>query len=317
MALDKTLERIDKTISRINTHPEYSANVHREVSAALREDAARHSQSIEERAVNGHPVEAYPSRNDTARSLMEGIDYLSKYGLDISSLAVLGNIVAPDKHPYRFFRRGTVLSGEFSPPDATNVPQEVKFLLDTLQNTSMHPVTRAAEAHLDLVRIHPYEDGNGRAARLVQCFTLQQRGYTAAIIPATDRDIYLTLIGKALHDRYGRVSSGLDPGDNDKVFYEFIASKVLGSAEYLDQELQKRRMYEITFQNVTNKGIVHNIASALRRTPHEVSAKVCDGTHKKSWKIEAVGNISKEQLNDFVGRFAPRYGIKYSVASSV
>ena len=39
-----------------------------------------------------------------------------------------------------------------------------------------HPVVRAAMAHLNLVSIHPFRDGNGRLARIVQSLVLAKEG---------------------------------------------------------------------------------------------------------------------------------------------
>jgi Fic family protein len=51
-------------------------------------------------------------------------------------------------------------------PDATKVPALMDALIDSLHTgLSMDPVVRSAMAHLNLVMIHPFRDGNGRMAR--------------------------------------------------------------------------------------------------------------------------------------------------------
>jgi Fic family protein len=51
-------------------------------------------------------------------------------------------------------------------PDAGNVPALMDALVDSLQTgLSLEPVVRSAMAHLNLVMIHPFRDGNGRMAR--------------------------------------------------------------------------------------------------------------------------------------------------------
>ena len=43
--------------------------------------------------------------------------------------------------------------------------------INWLHMTNDHPVIIAAKAHLDLVTIHPFIDGNGRTSRLLMnCF---------------------------------------------------------------------------------------------------------------------------------------------------
>jgi Fic family protein len=57
-----------------------------------------------------------------------------------------------------------------------------------------HPLIVAAEAHTKLVSIHPFIDGNGRAARLLMNLILLQHGYVPAVIKHKDRAAYLDAI---------------------------------------------------------------------------------------------------------------------------
>jgi len=60
-----------------------------------------------------------------------------------------------------------------------------------------HPVIIAARAHHKLVAIHPFIDGNGRAARFLMNLVLVQNGYPwSAIIPESRR-AYLAALDKA------------------------------------------------------------------------------------------------------------------------
>ena len=59
-----------------------------------------------------------------------------------------------------------------------------------------HPVEFAAIIHKDLVTIHPFIDGNGRAARLLMNLALLQAGYPVAIIPPILRRDYLDTLNK-------------------------------------------------------------------------------------------------------------------------
>jgi len=62
-------------------------------------------------------------------------------------------------------------------PDAADVPALVDELVESLASgRDDHVVVRAAMAHLNLVSIHPFEDGNGRVARIVQSLVLGREG---------------------------------------------------------------------------------------------------------------------------------------------
>ena len=53
-------------------------------------------------------------------------------------------------------------------------------LMETLKVADQAPVmVRAAMAHINLVMIHPYRDGNGRMARILQSLVLSRDGILA------------------------------------------------------------------------------------------------------------------------------------------
>jgi Fic family protein len=60
---------------------------------------------------------------------------------------------------------------------ADEVPARMAALCQWLNTTNEHPLTRAAIAHLEFVRIHPFMDGNGRTARLLETLLLAQHGW--------------------------------------------------------------------------------------------------------------------------------------------
>jgi Fic family protein len=66
----------------------------------------------------------------------------------------------------------------YRPPVASEVPKllnEIARWLDS-GDLARHPVIRAAMAHLNLVSVHPFRDGNGRMARIVQSLVLAREG---------------------------------------------------------------------------------------------------------------------------------------------
>lgn len=62
-------------------------------------------------------------------------------------------------------------------PDAELVPGLVNELMGYLNSPAEdHVLCKAAMAHLNLTMIHPWRDGNGRMARILQTFVLAQEG---------------------------------------------------------------------------------------------------------------------------------------------
>lgn len=73
------------------------------------------------------------------------------------------------------------LTGEvsFRPPPSTAVPVEIEELLAFVNNkeSDVHSVLKAGIVHHELVRIHPFVDGNGRVARALSTLILFLEGY--------------------------------------------------------------------------------------------------------------------------------------------
>ncbi len=95
-------------------------------------------------------------------------DLMRKFG------AWLEAVTAPDVADQAEARRGVTL--------ATSSSAEIEG--------AAHPVLVAAEAHLRLVTIHPFVDGNGRTARLLMNLILMREGYPPAVIEVGERPRY-------------------------------------------------------------------------------------------------------------------------------
>jgi Fic family protein len=80
----------------------------------------------------------------------------------------------------------------------------------------------AFEGHLRLVSIHPFDDGNGRTARLLMNLLLLRAGYPPLVIGPEERPAYLDALEKA-------------QADGDRAAYDaFMAERLLAG---LDQFL--------------------------------------------------------------------------------
>jgi Fic family protein len=68
----------------------------------------------------------------------------------------------------------------FRPPPALEVPFLIVDFIQWLNQTTaedLHPAIKAGIAHYELVRIHPFIDGNGRVARALATLVLFKEGY--------------------------------------------------------------------------------------------------------------------------------------------
>ena len=95
----------------------------------------------------------------------------------------------------------TTSTGEtyyFTPPD--QVKSAMGDLIDWYrirERECEHPIIIAATFHYRFVRIHPFDDGNGRMARLLMNMILIKHGYTVSLIRQENRDDYLNHLEQA------------------------------------------------------------------------------------------------------------------------
>lgn len=66
---------------------------------------------------------------------------------------------------------------DYIPPEYCDVPELLDELAEYVNTTDDHPLIIAAVVHYQLVTIHPFEDGNGRTARLLSGYILDLNGY--------------------------------------------------------------------------------------------------------------------------------------------
>ncbi len=68
-------------------------------------------------------------------------------------------------------------AAEYIPPEYSDIPELLDELVEYVNTTDDHPLIIAGIVHYQLVTIHPFEDGNGRTARLLSGYLLDYYGY--------------------------------------------------------------------------------------------------------------------------------------------
>ena len=84
------------------------------------------------------------------------------------------------------------------PPDYTMLPELMEKLIVNYKTwDKYHPIIQAALVHGELVKIHPFVDGNGRTSRLIMNLDLMNHGYNPVIIKKEKRLEYYDVLDKA------------------------------------------------------------------------------------------------------------------------
>lgn len=112
---------------------------------------------------------------------------------------VMQGILREEEGHYR--RVPVYIHGAFHvPPNWIKVPGLMREWIASLQQDSgEHTVIFAAGAHIELVRIHPFVDGNGRTARLLTNLLLLRPGYPPALYTTDQRRDYMQALDQATY----------------------------------------------------------------------------------------------------------------------
>ena len=110
----------------------------------------------------------------------------------------------------------------FATPEETPAKMHdlIKWYREKLEDKAVNPILLAAEFHYKFIRIHPFDDGNGRTARILMNFILMQFSYPPVIIKTEDKQNYFGALQQA--------DAGLlEP------FIEYIAKNLNNSLEIM------------------------------------------------------------------------------------
>lgn len=311
----RTLAKIDAIIPKITSHREYSQRLRQNMINDLNIEAHKHSNSIELEADPGFKKRSDRTRieKETMVALNKTWEYLNKEGLSKTSLSSLGHILDPCVNLYPTFRHTLVQFGPFMPPaDYISIITAVDNLVYRLGREDIHPIIRSIEAHIETVKIHPYIDGNGRIARLLQNYVLIQNNYPPANIPSSERDLYIKLIQGTLEDRFNNISRIDNVSLREDLFHEFICSKVLSSAEKLEDYLKKHRIFEVEL-STAKKEIGFSIAKIIRNyhSQGREGIKVNLNHSHGSITLSVEGDISRDCIDRALNN-SP-YNLDYSI----
>ena len=92
----------------------------------------------------------------------------------------------------------TIKGATHIPPDYLIIPELMEKLILNYQDwDKYHPIIKAALLHGELVKIHPFIDGNGRTSRLVMNLSLMNSGYLPVIVKKEKRLEYYNALDKA------------------------------------------------------------------------------------------------------------------------
>jgi fido (protein-threonine AMPylation protein) len=253
----KRRETIDYKDIRLVNHKTSQKLIEKEAKLTELTDlgSISHSARIEHPLahINRLPKSAQKEYRKELRRITKGLQdawitakliYPGEGELSQEFLTTIARKIEPEK--VYGIRREQVLFGSIAPPEPQDVERELMFALFENKEVSS-PLEKALHAHFSIVRVHPYLDGNGRTARLVQNAILNSHEYPSIIVDEGERHFYFDLMEGAIHGYDSRESNPKEVSREEELLYEFLATKV--NIAY-DNLLKRSSKYSVNFQNL-------------------------------------------------------------------
>lgn len=284
-ALDQIRERRAKLRHYVAEPRRWSGSLRR-VSFAR---AIRASNSIEGyhvtlddalAAVEGNePLDAADETWDAVRGYRDAMTYVLQvaddphFSLDVSFIRGLHFMMTHDDLANRpgTWRPGVIYVRDeatgvivYEGPDADSVPGLVQELTDELAAPDETPPTvRAAMAHLNLVMIHPFRDGNGRMARALQTLVLAREGILAPQFCSIEE--YLGRNTRDYYDVLGEVGGGSwQPHRDARPWLRFcLTAHHRQAGTHLQRVRESERLWEELEHTVERAGLNPRCIPAL------------------------------------------------------
>jgi Fic family protein len=205
------------------------------------------------------------------------------------------------KHPGRW-RPGPIAVHDqerdlivYEAPGAEAVPALMDALMVSLNLTySLPDVVRAAMAHLNLVMIHPFADGNGRMARCLQSLVLARTGSLAP--PFSSIEEYLGHNTRAYYDVLAEVGGGAwHPERDARPWIRFcLTAHHQQASTLLRRTRELGRLWELLEGEADKRGLSERMLLALadaatglrvRNATYRSAAEVSENTAGRDLKV--------------------------------
>lgn len=176
----------------------------------------------------------------------------------------------------------------YTAPPADEVPGLMRELVNSLRapDASTPPVVRAAMAHLRLVSIHPFGDGNGRASRVLQSLVLALDGQLAPELASVEE--YLAAHTQQYYDAL-QVAHGAiyDPSLDAAPWVQFCLQAHVATATLRIEQLRAATRRWATLEDLVETrrwpdrltiALEQALTSGLDRAAYVAEADVSDAT---------------------------------------
>lgn len=201
------------------------------------------------------------------------------------------------KNPGRW-RPGTVYvrresTGEivYEGPPADEVPELISAMLAELEEDGAPVLVKAAMAHLNLVMIHPYSDGNGRMARCLQTLVLARDRLLAPVFSSIEE--FLGRNTNAYYDVLGEVGDGAwHPERDARPWVRFcLRAHYLQARTVLRRHTEAESLWNACFALAQERGLPERAAAGLMDAAYGLRLR------RGSYRA-LVASVASEEITD-------------------
>lgn len=161
--------------------------------------------------IKGKPLKDHLEAKDHYEALeflYETIEHKSQQTVSEVFIRTIHSLVVreTEKEEAGLYRTTNVIitGSDHTPPDVSEILPAMSDFINWIRVNikKLHVVELAALMHHKLVYIHPFTDGNGRAARLVMNLVLMKAGFPLVVVLKNDRRKYYRVLSQADKGNY-------------------------------------------------------------------------------------------------------------------
>ena len=180
---------------------------------------------------------------------------------------------------------------QYASPEETPafMTELVRWLNEEMEKAVLSPVELAALLHYRYIRIHPFEDGNGRIARLLVNYVLYRNGYPMIVIHSEDKQNYLRVLHQC------DVETGLTPSDGANAPLD----KIRPFVDYLKNCIERALKIGIRAaksESIEEEDDFEKELAVLQRQMKKEEAK----TNSPEFSVEMVFDVLEKVYKPFV-----------------
>ena len=171
------------------------------ISNSISLDTCDISKELVSKILDNEPVDCSETVKNLVKDYLEGFLFVVKIAANKeefteNTLKDLHQIVVKDKALGGLYRNVdiSIKGSNHTPPSYIKVYDRMKKYFVTINDENNDLWYNIAFSHAQLMKVHPFIDGNGRCARIVLNYQLIKNGFNPVVIRFEDKDKYFDLL---------------------------------------------------------------------------------------------------------------------------